>query len=126
VGFVVVNVALGQVFSKYFGFPCQSLFTKFFILTITGAGIIGQKWPMCRVDPVWTPPTPICKIKRKVPMTMDNVQINNIIRIKLYYICVMQKIIYRITTPLSEIMLLNRLTFWSDTALLRAKYKGER
>jgi hypothetical protein len=23
-------------------------------------------------------------------------------------------------------MLLNRLTFWSDTALLRAKYKGER
>jgi hypothetical protein len=26
VGFVVVKVAVGQVFSEYFGFPCQSLF----------------------------------------------------------------------------------------------------
>jgi hypothetical protein len=26
VGFVVDKVALGQVFSEYFGFPCQSLF----------------------------------------------------------------------------------------------------
>jgi hypothetical protein len=29
VGFVVDNVALGQVFSEYFGFPCQSLFHQF-------------------------------------------------------------------------------------------------
>jgi hypothetical protein len=27
-GFVVDKVALGQVFSKYFGFPCQSSFHK--------------------------------------------------------------------------------------------------
>jgi hypothetical protein len=26
--FVVDKVALGQVFSEYFGFPCQSHFTK--------------------------------------------------------------------------------------------------
>jgi hypothetical protein len=26
VGFVVAKVALEQVFSEYFGFPCQSLF----------------------------------------------------------------------------------------------------
>jgi hypothetical protein len=26
VGFMVDKVALGQVFSEYFGFPCQSLF----------------------------------------------------------------------------------------------------
>jgi hypothetical protein len=26
VGFVVDNVALGQVFSEYFGFPCKSSF----------------------------------------------------------------------------------------------------
>jgi hypothetical protein len=26
VGFVVDKVTLGQVFSEYFGFPCQSLF----------------------------------------------------------------------------------------------------
>jgi hypothetical protein len=29
VGFVVYKVALGQVFSEYFGFPCQSLFQQF-------------------------------------------------------------------------------------------------
>jgi hypothetical protein len=23
-----------------------------------GASTIGQKWPTCRVDPVWTPPPP--------------------------------------------------------------------
>jgi hypothetical protein len=26
---MVVKVALGQVFSEYFGFPCQSLFNQF-------------------------------------------------------------------------------------------------
>jgi hypothetical protein len=36
VGFVVDKMALGQVFSEYFGFPCQSSFhRKFSILTIT-------------------------------------------------------------------------------------------
>jgi hypothetical protein len=36
VGFVVKKVALGQVFSEYFGFPCKSSFhQKFSILTIT-------------------------------------------------------------------------------------------
>jgi hypothetical protein len=29
VGFVVEKVALGQVFSEYFGFPCQSSFHQF-------------------------------------------------------------------------------------------------
>jgi hypothetical protein len=40
VGFVVDKVALGQVFSKYFGFPC----TNFSTITITyrRAGTIGQ------------------------------------------------------------------------------------
>jgi hypothetical protein len=28
-GFVVDKAALGQVFSEYFGFPCQSLFNQF-------------------------------------------------------------------------------------------------
>jgi hypothetical protein len=31
VGLVVDKVALGQVFSEYFGFPCQSLFHQFLI-----------------------------------------------------------------------------------------------
>jgi hypothetical protein len=30
VGFVVDKVVLGQVFSDYFGFPCQFLFHQFF------------------------------------------------------------------------------------------------
>jgi hypothetical protein len=45
VGFVVNKVALGQVFSDYFGFPCQVLFHR--MLNVhhhlsSGAGTIGQ------------------------------------------------------------------------------------
>jgi hypothetical protein len=37
VGFVVDKVASGQVFSEYFGFPCQKPFhsTNFSIITVT-------------------------------------------------------------------------------------------
>jgi hypothetical protein len=35
VEFVVDKVALGQVFSEYFGFPCQFHSTKFSIIKIT-------------------------------------------------------------------------------------------
>jgi hypothetical protein len=48
VGFVVEKVALGQVFSKYFGFPCQSSFHHLLHNhphLSSGAGTIGQTWP---------------------------------------------------------------------------------
>jgi hypothetical protein len=48
VGFVVDKVALGQVLSKYFGFPCQSSFHQLLHNhphLSSGAGTIGQKWP---------------------------------------------------------------------------------
>jgi hypothetical protein len=35
VGFVVDKVALEQVFSEYFGFPCQFNSTNFSTITIT-------------------------------------------------------------------------------------------
>jgi hypothetical protein len=35
VGFVVDKVALGQVFSEYFGFPRQPLFHHFTTITLT-------------------------------------------------------------------------------------------
>jgi hypothetical protein len=35
VRFVVDKMALGQVFSEYFGFPCRSSFHKFLYITIT-------------------------------------------------------------------------------------------
>jgi hypothetical protein len=35
VGFVVDKAALGQVFSEYFSFPCQSFHTNFSIIIIT-------------------------------------------------------------------------------------------
>jgi hypothetical protein len=35
VKFVVDKVALGQVFSEYFGFPCQSSSTNFSTITLT-------------------------------------------------------------------------------------------
>jgi hypothetical protein len=45
---VVEKVALGQVFSEYFDFPCQSSFHQLFHNhphLSSGAGTIGQKWP---------------------------------------------------------------------------------
>jgi hypothetical protein len=48
VGFVVDKVALGQVLSEYFGFPCQSSFHQLLHNhphLSSGAGTIGQKWP---------------------------------------------------------------------------------
>jgi hypothetical protein len=42
VGFVVDNVALGQVFSEYFGFPCQSLFHQILHHHNHQVGTIGQ------------------------------------------------------------------------------------
>jgi Zn-dependent M28 family amino/carboxypeptidase len=55
VGFVVDKVALGQVFSEYFGFPCRSSFHQLLHdhhHLSSGAGTIGQQWPTYQVDPV--------------------------------------------------------------------------
>jgi hypothetical protein len=55
VGFVVDKVALGQVFSEYFGFPCQSSFHQLLHNhhhLSSGAGTIGQQWAMYQVDSV--------------------------------------------------------------------------
>jgi hypothetical protein len=44
VGFVLNKVALRQVFSEYFGFPCQSLFHQFFsTITLTCHPVLVQK-----------------------------------------------------------------------------------
>jgi hypothetical protein len=48
VGFVVDEVELGQVFSEYFCFPCQSSFHQLLHNhphLSPWAGTIGQKWP---------------------------------------------------------------------------------
>jgi hypothetical protein len=48
VGFVVDKVALVQVFSEYFGAPCQSIFQQFIHNhhhLSSGAGTVGQQWP---------------------------------------------------------------------------------
>jgi hypothetical protein len=45
VGFVVGKVALGQVFSEYFGFPCQFLFHRLLHIhrhLSSGAGTMGE------------------------------------------------------------------------------------
>jgi hypothetical protein len=45
VGFVADEVALGQVFSEYFGFPCQFSFHRLFYIhhhLLSGTGKIGQ------------------------------------------------------------------------------------
>jgi hypothetical protein len=50
--FVVDKVALGQVFSEYFGFPCQFLFHQLLHNhhLSSGVGTIGQKWPQYQLD----------------------------------------------------------------------------
>jgi hypothetical protein len=55
VGFVVHRVALGQVFSEYFGFPCQSSFHQLLHdqhHLSSGAGTIGQYWLLYQVNSV--------------------------------------------------------------------------
>jgi hypothetical protein len=53
-GFVVGKVALGQVFSENFGFPCQSSFHRLLHNhhLSSGAGTIGQQWPTYQVNSV--------------------------------------------------------------------------
>jgi hypothetical protein len=47
-------VALGQVFSEYFGFTCQSSFHQLLYdhHRSSGAGTIRQQWPTYQVDSV--------------------------------------------------------------------------
>jgi hypothetical protein len=66
VGFVVDKVALGQVSSEYFGFPCQSSFHQLLHSHLSsGAGTIGQKWPQYK----GLSPTPLA-IKKTLVSTL--------------------------------------------------------
>jgi hypothetical protein len=61
VGFVVDKEALGQVFSEYFGFPCQSSSDK--ILhhhNHPGQVQYAKQWLTCRVGPAGLHP-PLCE-----------------------------------------------------------------
>jgi hypothetical protein len=64
VGFVVDKVALGQDFSKYFGFSCQSSFHQILHHHHNHPGQVqlAIQWPTCRVDSV---PRPTMRIKKK-------------------------------------------------------------
>jgi hypothetical protein len=65
-------MALGQVFSKYFGFPCQSSFHQLphnhYHLS-SGAGTIGQQWPTYEVDSISPYPE---KLKKKTNPQEDD------------------------------------------------------
>jgi hypothetical protein len=74
VGFVVDKEALGQVFSEYFGFPCQSSFYELLHNhhhLSSGAGTIGQQWPTYQVDSVSPHPE---KLKKKKLLICYRVQ----------------------------------------------------
>jgi hypothetical protein len=62
VGFVVDKAALGQVFSEYFGFPCQSFHRFLHYHNHPGLTQWAIKWPQCRVD---LDSTPTMQIKKK-------------------------------------------------------------
>jgi hypothetical protein len=67
VGFVVDKLALGQVFSEYFGFPCQPSFHQLLHNhhLPSGAGTIGQQWPTYQVDSASPHPEKLKKKERK-------------------------------------------------------------
>jgi hypothetical protein len=64
VGFVVDKVALGQVFSEYFGFPCQSSFHQILHHNHPGQATIGQSVAAVPCGPSWTTP-PLSELKKK-------------------------------------------------------------
>jgi hypothetical protein len=72
VGFVVDKVALGQIFSEYFGFPCQSSFHRLLHNhhRSSGAGTIGQQWLTYQVDSVSPHPEKPTKPSRSCMMRM--------------------------------------------------------
>jgi hypothetical protein len=55
VGFVVDKAALGQVFSEYFGFPCQPFHQFLHYHNHPGLTQYAIKWPQCQVDLDSTP-----------------------------------------------------------------------
>jgi hypothetical protein len=59
-----------QVFSEYFGFPCQSSFHQLLHKhhRSSGAGTIGQQWPTYQVDSVSPHPA---KLKKKLSGLLD-------------------------------------------------------
>jgi hypothetical protein len=64
-GFVVDKVALGQVFSEYFGFPCLSIFIP--PISPQSPSPIIRGWYNRPVEAaVSKSPTPLIIIKRKI------------------------------------------------------------
>jgi hypothetical protein len=70
VGFVVGKVALGQVFSEYFDFPCQFLFHRLLHIhhhLSSGAGTIGQLVADVPSGLSLTPPRPTYQVDSVSP-----------------------------------------------------------
>jgi hypothetical protein len=80
-GFVVDKVAMGQVFSEYFGFPCQISFLRLFHthhLLSSGAGKIGQTVADVPNGLSLTPPQEIKKLKGKLPFFPPSIYYNKL------------------------------------------------
>jgi hypothetical protein len=56
-GVVVDKATLGQVFSEYFGFPCQSFHQFLHHHNHPGLAQQAYWWPQCQVDPIGLHPT---------------------------------------------------------------------
>jgi hypothetical protein len=76
VGFLVDEMALGQVFFEYLDFPCQFLFHQLLYNRLSsGAGTIGQKakyWLTYQVDSVSPHPK---KLKKKISILSGEVSV---------------------------------------------------
>jgi hypothetical protein len=70
VEFVLDKAALGQVFSEYFGFPCQSFHQFLHHHNHPGLAQQAYWWPQCQVDPNGLHP-PLYQLK-KMPELLYN------------------------------------------------------
>jgi hypothetical protein len=66
---MVDKAALGQVFSEYFGFPCQSSFHQF-LHDHNHPGLSQKELPQCRVDPIGLHP-PLYQLKKDYELNMQ-------------------------------------------------------
>jgi hypothetical protein len=76
VGIVVDKAALGQVFSEYFAFPCQSFHPFLHHHNHPGLAHLAYWWPQCRGDPIGLhpPPPPIYQIKKYICMAATSAE----------------------------------------------------
>jgi hypothetical protein len=96
VEFVVDKAALGQVFSEYFGFPCQSSFHQFFHHhNHPGLTQEAYGWPQCQVDRIGLQ---LYQLKQFLCKLSNNMETSNAAEIRTVFLSNISRLRYRYTS----------------------------